>query len=61
MDIEQLRSVLLERMTLAADDVRRAQDDGDEYEAALAEVERDTLLLVIALIDEDLGVGSSES
>ena len=61
MDIDRLRSALLERMTLAADDVRRAQDDGDEYEAALAEVERDTLLLVIALIDEDLGAGSSES
>ncbi len=60
MDIDRLRAALLAQLALAADDIRRSRDDGDEHEAELAEVERDTLLRVIALIDGDLDGYSSE-
>jgi hypothetical protein len=51
MTIESLREILEDMLAAASDDLRRAKLDGDEAEAELIKVERDTLARVIALIE----------
>jgi len=53
--IEDLREAVVSMLLAASDDVTRARASGDSNQAGRIEVERDTLLRVLMLIDMDPG------
>jgi len=53
MDIKRLRSILRELAMSASRDIRKSRDAGLFDEVPFIEVERDTLLRVISIIDND--------
>jgi len=53
MTIDRLRAMLVNRLLVASDDMRRARAAHDDAAVLLIEVERDTLFSVIALLDAD--------
>jgi len=53
MDIDQLRGILVDWLFVASDDIRRAREAGRTTEAEYITVERDLLLRILVMIDED--------
>lgn len=53
--IEDLRAAVVSMLQAASDDAHHARMGGDHEQAALVDVERDTLLRVLMYIDMDPG------